>query len=171
MSGLIAIARGILKSEDLARDAVQEALVCLWRETNVPPDLGGWLARTVVHKSLHVARRESRQHRREERAAEERDEHCPLCDPARMFEDAEAVRALDLAIAELSDELRAIFLLRHEHGLEYTAIAARLHVPIGTVRSRLSRARRWLAGRIENDGNSASLSGNDVSKGRGILHS
>ncbi len=53
-------------------------------------------------------------------------------------------RAIDRALAELSPEYRAAFLLRELHGLEYAEIARSLDIDPGTVKSRLSRARAAL---------------------------
>ena len=148
LAALHVIARGIVASHDLACDAVQETLLALWLQDDEPVDLRGWLVRTTVHKSLHVLRRESRRGRHEERAGLERTEDCPLCDPAEPVEESEARTRLDAAIAALSDELRTTLLLRSEHGLEYRQIADALAIPIGTVRSRLKRARDSLAAHV-----------------------
>lgn len=145
VAGLHAIARGIVGSDDLAADAVQDALVCLWRDGAPPPEVRGWLARTVVHKSLHIARAQRRRRRHEEAASSARLEPCPLCDPALELEHAELHAELEAALNALSSELRSVFLLRQAHGLDYAAIAQRLAVPVGTVRSRLKRARERLA--------------------------
>jgi RNA polymerase sigma-70 factor, ECF subfamily len=52
--------------------------------------------------------------------------------------------AISRAVDDLSGEQRAAFVLREVHGLEYEAIAEALGIDIGTVRSRLSRARAAL---------------------------
>jgi RNA polymerase sigma-70 factor (ECF subfamily) len=53
-------------------------------------------------------------------------------------------RALELALRELPAEFREAFLLREVEGLSYKEIADVAAVPIGTVMSRLSRARAQL---------------------------
>ena len=67
--------------------------------------------------------------------------------------DADAMRkqliaAIEAALADLSPELRAAFLLREYHGLEYTEIARSLAIELGTVKSRLARARTLLRERL-----------------------
>lgn len=49
--------------------------------------------------------------------------------------------AIDRAVDGLAPEFRAAFLLRELHGLDYGEIAAALDIEVGTVRSRLNRAR------------------------------
>jgi RNA polymerase sigma-70 factor (ECF subfamily) len=49
--------------------------------------------------------------------------------------------AIERAICSLTPEHQAVFLLREFHGLEYDEIAQALRVDVGTVKSRLSRAR------------------------------
>jgi RNA polymerase sigma-70 factor (ECF subfamily) len=58
------------------------------------------------------------------------------------------VAALEAAIADLSPELRAAFLLREYHELDYAAIATALGIELGTVKSRLGRARAALRARL-----------------------
>jgi RNA polymerase sigma-70 factor (ECF subfamily) len=49
--------------------------------------------------------------------------------------------AIDRALADLSPDYRAAFVLRELHGLEYADIARALEIDLGTVKSRLARAR------------------------------
>lgn len=60
----------------------------------------------------------------------------------------ELVAAIEAALRELSPELRAAFLLREYHGLDYAEIARALDIDLGTVKSRLSRARAALRARL-----------------------
>jgi RNA polymerase sigma-70 factor (ECF subfamily) len=59
-------------------------------------------------------------------------------------------QALAATIAELPNPFREVLILRDINGLSYREIAAMSAVPIGTVMSRLSRARNFLAARIGN---------------------
>lgn len=52
--------------------------------------------------------------------------------------------AIDRALADLAPEYRAAFVLRELHGLEYADIAHALEIDLGTVKSRLARARAAL---------------------------
>ena len=60
----------------------------------------------------------------------------------------ELVAAIEGALRELSPELRAAFVLREYHGLDYAEIARALAIDLGTVKSRLSRARAALRERL-----------------------
>jgi RNA polymerase sigma-70 factor (ECF subfamily) len=60
----------------------------------------------------------------------------------------ELVAAIEAALRELSPELRAAFVLREYHGLDYAEIASALSIDLGTVKSRLSRARAALRERL-----------------------
>jgi len=50
--------------------------------------------------------------------------------------------AVEQALHQLSEPLRVVLVLREMQGLSYEEVASILHIPIGTVRSRLSEARR-----------------------------
>ncbi len=60
-------------------------------------------------------------------------------------------RAIERAIADLPAVYRGAFLLRELHGLDYTEIAALCEVDLGTVKSRLSRARAKLRSALEDE--------------------
>jgi RNA polymerase sigma-70 factor (ECF subfamily) len=133
-----------LRSDDLADDAVQEALLSLWLEGRLPPNLDGWLVRAVVYRSLHLNRSRRRRREYEERACLLRPEHDPGGDASRPLEDAEVARTIEAALSGLPDYLRTVFVLREVEQMDYKSIAEALQVPVGTVRSRLNRSRSAL---------------------------
>jgi len=65
-----------------------------------------------------------------------------LPDPLERLEQEESTAMLEQAIRELGPDQRAVIVLKDLDGLKYEQIAELLEVPIGTVRSRLHRA-RW----------------------------
>ena len=69
--------------------------------------------------------------------------------PAEELERTELETALHRAIAELSEERRIVVVLRDLEGLSYEEIAAALELELGTVRSRLHRARMDLRDKLE----------------------
>ena len=69
--------------------------------------------------------------------------------PAAALERSELELALHRAIAELPEDRRLVVVLRDLEGLAYEEIAAALELPVGTVRSRLHRARLDLKEKLE----------------------
>jgi RNA polymerase sigma-70 factor (ECF subfamily) len=128
---------------DLAWDAVQETLVSLWQTETMPPEPRPWLFRTVIHRCLHMRR--TRQRRSHYEAAA-----CAACDDAEAAGGVTAIERerlatlLQQAIGTLPPEQRTIFIMRELEHADYEAIAHRVGVPVGTVRSRLHRARAAL---------------------------
>lgn len=145
------IALRILGCPEQAQDAVQDALCALWQLHGRPPEIRGWLVRTVVHRSLHRRRSEGRRRRWEERAALDGGNDCPICSPEDELDRRQTLSALEAALESLSSEHRVVLALRAA-GLEYDEIASELGLPVGTIRSRLNRARRALRQRMGEDG-------------------
>jgi RNA polymerase sigma-70 factor (ECF subfamily) len=139
---VLAVAKGVLDSEDLAWDAVQEALVAFWKEGGRASDARAWLSRAVLNRSLHLLRTRRRCLRHERLACADCERLPP--EPSTALE-VEETRLLVLrAIGRLPPEHRSVVTLRDIEGLDYRVVAERLGVPIGTVRSRLNRARKAL---------------------------
>jgi RNA polymerase sigma-70 factor (ECF subfamily) len=137
LARLDAVARLILRDADLARDAVQEALVRAWRDLpglRDPDRFDAWLHRLAVRACLDFAR-----HRRR-RVIEV--ELTPFDDPP--VSDTSAALAdhdlLDGALRRLEPEQRAIVVLRYYLELSLQETAAVLGIPTGTVKSRLHRS-------------------------------
>lgn len=140
LPALRATARRILGDDDAAADAVQEALIALWNARTVPEHLRRWLIRTVVHRSLHVRRSQVRRRHWEEQSAVV-NLSCVMCDLEREFEVRELLDCLEHALKALPPAHREVLVLRDLEGLEYQEISELLGIPVGTVRSRLNRAR------------------------------
>ena len=77
-------------------------------------------------------------------------------DPEALAQRAEDVRAVRAAIAALPADCREILTLREIGGLSYEELAASLGLELGTVRSRLNRARKKLADELMKSGNFSS---------------
>lgn len=144
---LLRTARGILKSDDLAMDAVQETLLRIWARGWLPADPKATLVQLVVRSSLHQARCQRRR-RDHEGAAAAVGEPCCDEDPLAQLVGQELGETLRSALDGLQPGYRSAFELYELEGLSYDRIAERLGVPIGTVRSRLRRARVQLRDRL-----------------------
>ena len=70
-------------------------------------------------------------------------------EPAAMLDERELGEKLSVALDSLGTVMRAAMILRGVEGLSYQEIAEMLDIPVGTVRSRLSRARLQLISRLE----------------------
>lgn len=125
-------------ADDLVQDCIERALK--QADTLLDPlRMGAWL-RSILH-NLHIdaLRRARRQGMKVDLA--EVDNTMAAVAPAR---DPAAMLDMNRAMAALSAEHRQILLLIGLEGLNYREAAAELDVPIGTVMSRLARARERL---------------------------
>lgn len=87
--------------------------------------------------------------------------------PVERAQEAERREALADAVDALPEQARAILLLRELEGLSYEEIAAALDLPMGTVRSRLARARKALAKTLRDQGNLWDETASKPGKGEG----
>ena len=71
--------------------------------------------------------------------------------PGHALEQAEQERRIQIALARLSPEHRAVLVMKDMEGQKYETMAEILQVPIGTIRSRLHRARLELRQLLEQD--------------------
>lgn len=136
-----ALAKRLLGCDHLADDAVQEALVALWRLEEPPRDPDAWLARAVVLRCRQLRRSMRRRRRHEHVASAHCDLHAGCDNPLHVAVAHEAGARLAQVLDTLPRAQRRAFELYTETGLDYAGVAARLGLPVGTVRSRLHRAR------------------------------
>lgn len=145
---MLRVARGMLRGsgDDLAWDAVQEVLLRLWRRGTLLPaeEAGRVLRHLTACECKHQMRTRLRRRDHEERAQDVREDDEGRQDPAGAAARGELAAQIAEALSELRPELRQAFELYELQGLDYAAIAAHVDVPVGTVRSRLSRARAAL---------------------------
>ena len=130
-------ARLILRDPELARDAVQEALIRAWRDLpglRDPDRFDAWLHRLTVNACLDLARR---RRRRVIEVELEPIDAAVAFDPGIAFADREVV---DAAMRHLDPDGRAIVVLHYFLGMPLTEVAVTLGIPVGTVKSRLHRA-------------------------------
>lgn len=147
-----------------AEDLTQEVFVRVFRSlsTYTPGTFEGWLHRITTNLFLDQARR--RQRIRMDAMGEDGDRY-PATDagPERAFEhenlDVDVQKALD----ELPPEYRAAVVLCDIEGLSYEEIAVTLGIKLGTVRSRIHRARARLRVSLEHRAprSAAVLTGSD----------
>jgi RNA polymerase sigma-70 factor (ECF subfamily) len=140
------LALRMLGNRDEAMDALQDSCLKAWR--GIGDYRGGafrsWMNSIVARTCLDRLRASRPQVALED----DQGRVIPLPDPRPGPETAalsrERVRAIEAGLARLSPDHRAIVLMRDLSGMSYEEIAAALDLPVGTVRSRLARARAGL---------------------------
>lgn len=138
---LYGVAYRILRDQDQADDATQQALVSAWdhlRDLRDPDRFDAWTYRLVVRASYKEARREQSQHDRVRWIATD-DRLAPEMPDTIADRDE-----LEHAFRTLSPEHRAVLTLRYFSDLPLAEMAEILEVPVGTVGSRLHHATRRL---------------------------
>lgn len=136
---LVPAGRGSLV-EDLAQETFLRAFRALPRfKGDGRASLATWLVTIATRVALNELRRRSR-------CVEELDTvtESMRTSEAAMVDRHASAQAIERAVADLSPAYRGAFLLRELHGLDYAEIAEVLEIDVGTVKSRLSRARARL---------------------------
>ncbi len=133
-----ALAGNLADADDLVQDCIEKALANRHALRDVSR-LGGWLL-SILH-NLHVSGLRGRRRRGPEVPVDDLADDLALsAEPADRGEVRDFVRAF----GQLSEEHRTVLLLTGLEGLSYREAAEVLEVPIGTVMSRLARARERL---------------------------
>ena len=148
---LMALAMRVLGDPDDAEDAVQDAMIKVWRNLGRFEGRAAfttWLHRIAINASLDRLRRRGSVHI----AAGAPDEHhhdaselVPPETPERVYARAETAVVVRQAISSLSESHGEALRLCDLEGESYATIADVVNCPLGTVMSRLFHARRKLA--------------------------
>ena len=143
------IALRITHQPSLAADATHDAFVQVWqRAARFDPARGSpeaWLTSLVRYRALDIVRNRAREVGGYE-PAEEADETPDAL--AALLRSAEGA-ALRRCLNELDLERRRIILLAYVDGLSHGELAARLRLPLGTVKSWMRRGLRALRGCLD----------------------
>jgi RNA polymerase sigma-70 factor (ECF subfamily) len=133
-----ALARDVAAADDLVQDCLARALgkLHLWQEGT---DLRAWLFTILHNQYVNHVRRAVR-----EGSAVGLSENEPMLTRAPQQARSLELRDLERAIAKLPEEQRSVILLVGLEGMRYEEVAEVLGIPVGTVRSRLSRGREGL---------------------------
>jgi RNA polymerase sigma-70 factor (ECF subfamily) len=142
------IARHLGNSED-ARDVVQDAFLTAYRALGSfrgDSSFFTWLCRIALNAAANLKRKKRLAIARIETACEDElafdpPDRSESSRPGQAIERAEQERFILQALASLCPEHRAVLVMRDMEGRNYRSIAKALGVPIGTIRSRLHRAR------------------------------
>jgi len=141
----------ILGDEDQAADATQEAFISAFR--HITSFRGGsfkaWLLRTVTNACYDELRRKQRRPTTPLEPATDDDEEIEsprwLADtsmtPEQKSEADELEHAIQHCLNALPTDFRTVVVLADIQGLDYSEIADSIRTPLGTIKSRLARAR------------------------------
>jgi RNA polymerase sigma-70 factor (ECF subfamily) len=150
--------RIVINSSD-AEDATQIALMAIVRAL---PSFDGrakfstWVYRIATNAALDELRRIRR---RDIPNDDAKFENVSVGDATNAVD---AQMDVSAALAQVPEEFRVALVLRHIADLEYEEIAAILDIPVGTVRSRLSRGRAQLTALLGNQDGSTQRQNNDT---------
>ena len=145
------VALRILGDDELAADATQEAFISAFRSINSfrGGSFKAWLMRTVTNACYDELRRQKRRPTTplepDTNDGEEMDSPRWLADPNMSPEqEAEAdelEHAIQHCLGNLPTDFRVVVVMADIQGLDYSEVAAAVRVPLGTIKSRLARAR------------------------------
>ena len=145
------VAYRMLGDRGLAEDATQEAFLAAYRGLAKfrGGDFRAWLLRIAANACYDQLRRSSkRTHLSLDELTADTPNRLPLADPAESPEDRvlnkETRLAIERGLARLAPDQRLIIILCDVQGLSYDEAAAATGASLGTVKSRLSRARSRL---------------------------
>lgn len=141
----------ILGDDELAADATQEAFLSAFRALNSyrGGSFKAWLLRTVTNACYDELRRKKRRPTTPlEPETEDGDDvetprwlADPSSSPEEQLDQAELEHAIQHCLDALPNDFKAVVVLADLQGLDYTEVARAAHVPLGTIKSRLARAR------------------------------
>lgn len=137
----------MLADPDAAEDAAQESFLKAYgrlKGFRGESALYSWLYRIAVNTCLDEKRRVHEVTDRTEAtpAVDDLPASAPAAD--RLYQSKETGRAIQAALQKLPEGLRAAIVLKEIEGLSYEEIADALSISVGTVKSRISRAREEL---------------------------
>ena len=132
------LTRDLVAADDLVQECLTRALgkMHLWEEGS---DLRAWLFTILHHQYVSLTRRQARQRAGTELQKSYRSSAVSPNQTMRL-----ELRDLERALAALPEEQRSVILLVGLEGMRYDEAASLVNLPVGTVRSRVSRGRETL---------------------------
>ena len=145
----------LLGSTEDAQDAAQDAFVQAFEKLasfRGQSQFYSWLFRIAFNTAVSARRKTRRMSvsldaRREASGLEPSDVN-PSTEPSYSMDVSDRQRLVQQALAELSEEFRTALVLKEMDGMSYEEIADIVDVPMGTVRSRIHRARLELRDKL-----------------------
>ncbi|MBN1999006.1 sigma-70 family RNA polymerase sigma factor [candidate division KSB1 bacterium] len=135
----------MVKDHGTADDLIQQTFIKVYTnldkfDTAYP--FFPWIRRIAVNETLNLLKSKSEQRKKSIESLD--DKHIPVQawdNPLRNMEKKEFIRQLERAVNDLPLEQKTVFILRTQEEMSYQEIADDLDISVGTVMSRLNRAR------------------------------
>lgn len=141
MQAMYKTARAMLRDDEDAADAISETILICWEkmeQLKKPEFFKTWMTRILINECHNILRQRKRL--------------CPVEkveETARTTDEYENVEWLE-TLKGLEEKYRLVMVLYYVNGLKTTEISSILHVPVSTVRTRLSRGRKQITRLYEN---------------------
>jgi len=147
--------RGVLRSGPDVDDVTQEAFVAVIMATRKGQyDLSrdnkqDWVLKITLRKVIDAQRRRKREEALLDGSSPDEAQGPASADPVSRIERQRQAERVSFAVNELAPTDRALLLLRFHEEMSYEEIADTLGIPLGTVKSRLSRLLQKLKQKLE----------------------
>jgi len=140
------------KDWDDAEDCAQQAVTNAWLKIHTfrgDCQFLTWLTRIGINEAYKLIAKNRRRPPREDVSVESVDEHFPsnIFDhdtPESLTSLYQSQEAVEVALSKMPSEQADALTLREQEGLTYDEIAETMGTPVGTVQSRISRARKHI---------------------------
>ena len=146
------LARWLMRDADDAEDVVQEASLRAFRyfRTFVGGDGRAWFLR-IVRNTCHSWRHHQYQAPTDSFDDEQHSSARPQSDPETLLLQTDDAALIARAVSRLPDHFHQLLVLRELEGLSYRELSDVIGIPMGTVMSRLSRAREALRNALDTE--------------------
>ena len=145
------LAARMLSDPDLAEDVTQTAFLSAFRNFNTfrGGSFKAWVMRMVTNACYDQLRQRQRRPTTPLEPVDEEDDEIEspawmadgAASPETQLEQAELERAITRCLGGLDVEFRAVVVMIDLQGMDYQEVSASINIPLGTVKSRLARAR------------------------------
>lgn len=150
---LFAVAVRILGRRDLAEEVLQDAFLTVWnRAARYRPDLAppmSWMVSITRNRAIDVLRKRTEVQFSDD--GQEADRASDLPDPYQLAEQSGALRALLSCMEGIAPKQRTCLLMAYYYGFTHEEISERIDVPVGTVKSWLSRSLKRIRECLDHD--------------------
>lgn len=137
MQNMYKTARALLENDEDAADAISDTILACWEKLDQlknPEYFRTWMTRILINKCNDILRK-----KKELYLMGDKPQEIPFS--PQEYDNVEWLETLK----GLDEKYRLILILYYVNGLKTPDISAVLHIPVSTVRTRLSRARDQLA--------------------------